>query len=224
MNAADAAGLVARAGVEMTGALTKKSSNAVRQQRYRDRHASVTNRNETVTERNADKRNETVTNRNETVTRNAPSLSKEDKKEKKKRESAEKRAAQLPDGWRPDEKHWAASAARLGSSERAERELTKFTNHALSKGRTAKNWNAAWANWVERAIDWGGNGNAISNHRTDTAAGRATARELDQVAAMGGAALRYLQERKSAGSGRPSPDGAGVAEIVDFGERAKNVG
>lgn len=222
MDAAEAAGMVARAAVEMTGALTKKSANATRQQRYRDRHAGVTNRNETVTNRNAPERNETVTNRNETVTRNAPSLSKEEKKEviKEKRES---RATQLPHGWRPDPKHWDEAVAILGSTERTELELRKFQLHASDKGRLAKNWGSAWVKWAIQAIEYGArNGNRVSNHRPDPAAGRATARETQHVAVMGSAALRYLQEGKSAGTGREAPDGAGSAEVLDFGKRAEN--
>jgi hypothetical protein len=218
MDAAEAAGLVARAGVEMTGALTKKSSNAARQQRYRDRNASVTKRNENVTETEATERNETVTNRNETVTRNVPSLSKEDKKENNKRE---RRASQLPEGWKPDDTRWCEAIAKLGSLERAERELRKFTNHALAKGRVAKNWSAAWDNWVDRALEWG-NGNGNSDHRTNPAAGRATAREAQHVATMGGAALRYLQEGKSAGTRRDLPDDADAAGGPDAVKGAKN--
>lgn len=222
MDAAEAAGLVARAAVEMTGALTKKTSNAIRQQRYRDRNASVTKRNETVTQCNADECNETVTNRNESVTRNATSLSKEEKKEvvKEKRES---RATQLPHGWRPDPKHWDEAVAILGSPERTELELRKFQLHASDKGRVAKNWGSAWVKWALQAIEYGArHGNRISNHRADPAAGRATAREAHHVATMGSAALQYLRDSKSAGAGRQPPDGADSPEGADFGKRAEN--
>jgi uncharacterized caspase-like protein len=130
MDAAEAAGLVARAAVEMTGALTKKSAGAARQQRWRERNKasqsvtaetgeSVSNRNESVTRDAGDEASQTVSNRNEASQRNAPSLSKEEKKEviKEKRES---RAAQLPDGWTPLPKHWDEAVSILGSSERAD--------------------------------------------------------------------------------------------------------
>ena len=152
------------------------------------------------------------------------SLSKEEKKEEievKKRERAEKRASQLPTDWRPGEKQWQDAVVTLGSEDRAERELRKFTNHALAKGRTAKNWNAAWNNWVDRALEWE-NGNGNSNPRADTATGRATAREAQHVAQMGGAALRYLQESKAARQVGDLAGGAGTAEIFDFGPRAEN--
>jgi hypothetical protein len=236
MNAAEAAGLVARAAVEMTGALTKKSAGALRQQRYRERHKAsqsvtqepsenVTKRNESVTPLRTEEASQTVTERNENVTSDDGTLSKEEKKEdnrRKKRESAvEKRASQIPDGWRPDEKRWLDAVTRLGSGERAERELRKFINHAQANGRTAKNWNAAWANWIEKALEWT-IGQGTSNHRTDPAAGRATAREAQQVAVMGGAALRYLQNGMSAGAERGVPGRSGPAEVVDLGKRAEN--
>ncbi|MCK1430888.1 hypothetical protein IVB50_27530 [Bradyrhizobium sp. 87] len=233
MDAAEAASLVARAAVEMTGALTKKSAGAARQQRYRERnkasqsvtqdqHPSVTNRNESVTPLRTDEASQNVTNRNEGVTSDGPSLSKEEKKEviKEKRES---RAAQLPDGWTPLPKHWDEAVSILGSSERADLEFRKFKLHAADKGRVAKNWNAAWVKWAIQAIEYGArNGNGTSNHRADPAAGRATAREAQHVAAMGGAALRYLQEGKSAGSVREASSDTGSAEVFDFGKRAEN--
>jgi hypothetical protein len=97
MDAAEAAGLVARAAVEMTGALTKKSSAAIRQQRYRDRNEasrrngsecdeSVTNRNETVTCYADDEPSRTVTERNESVTRDDRPLSSLENKNRKKGE------------------------------------------------------------------------------------------------------------------------------------------
>ena len=226
MNAAEAAGLVARAAVEMTGALTKRSSAAIRQQRYRERNKasqtitlelqpSVTNRNETVTERNAPEASQTVTERNESVTCDAASLSKEVRKiEIKKREGA--KGTQLADGWRPEQKHWDEAIAILGSDDRAERELRKFKLHAADKGRVAKNWGAAWVKWALQAIEYGArNGNGTSSYRADPAAGRATARETQHVASMGSAALRYLQEGKSAGQGRELPDSPGLARIPD---------
>jgi len=233
MDTAEAAGLVARAAVEMTGALTKKSAGASRQQRYRERNkasqsvtqehqSSVTNRNESVTSLRPSEASPTVTKRNESVTSDAPSLSKEEKKEviKEKRES---RATQLPDDWRPSPKHWDEAVAILGSSDRSELELRKFKLHAADKGRLAKNWNAAWVKWALQAVEYGvRNGNGASNHRADPAAGRATAREAQHVAAMGGAALRYLQEGKSAGPVGEVSSGSGSAEVFDFGKRAEN--
>lgn len=82
-------------------------------------------------------------------------------------------------------------------------------------------WTGTWRNWVKR-IFGANNGNAVSNHRTDPASGRATAREAQHVAAVGSAALRYLRESKSTGSGGDAPGSAGSAEVFDIRKRAEN--
>lgn len=60
----------------------------------------------------------------------------------------------------------------------------------------------------------GKNGNTTSNNRPDTAAGRATAREAQQVAAVGNAALQYLRQGKSAGSDREASGDCGIASFA----------
>lgn len=234
MTTAEAAALVARAGVEMTGALTRKSTGAMRQQRYRERHKAsqrVTRdddekRNEAsqrVTTLRRDEASQTVTKRNESVTRDAASLSIESKKEevkKEKRESA--KGAQLSAGWRPDPGSWHDAVAILGSEDRAEYELKKFADHALEKGRVAKDWNAAWRNWAKRAVEFGGkNGNASIGYRSDPNAGRATTREAQHVTAVGNAALQYLRQSKSAGSDGETSRGFGFAGLPHADRRAK---
>src|SRR6185436_12781920 len=99
MDAADAAGLVARAAVEMTAVVTRKSPGAARQQRYRERNKA----SPSVTQELEKKASPSVTNRNETSQSDAASLSIEESKKDKRREG---RASQLPDGWRPDQRHW----------------------------------------------------------------------------------------------------------------------
>lgn len=79
-----------------------------------------------------------------------------------------------------------------------------------------------WLNDGRWDREYGGkNGNAINGHRTDSGTGRATAREANQVAVVGAAALRYLEESKSAGSRGDSSGGAGVTGGFDFGSRSK---
>jgi len=216
MDALDAAALLARSAVEMAGNAVPKSAGALRQQRYRQRNKT----SQSVTQGDKEEASQSVTNRNEGVTGDGASLSKEGKKESNKRE---RRGSQLPDDWRPDPKQWDEAIAILGSVDLAEKELRKFQLHAADKGRLAKNWNAAWVKWSLQAVEYGArNGHGTSNNRTDPAAGRATAREAQHVAAMGGSALRYLRESKSAGTGWESSDGADTAEIVDLGKRAEN--
>ena len=233
MDASEAAGLVARAAVEMTGALTRKSAGAKRQQRYRERHKalqSVTRdddekRNETsqsVTSLRSEETSQSVTNRNESVTRDAASLSIE-KKEENKKVKRESRASQLPDDWKPDEKYWIEAVSILNSQERASHELRKFKLHALDKGRLAKNWNAAWVKWALQAIEYGAqHGQSANNIRTDPAAGRATAREAQHVASVGDAALQYLRQSKSAGHDGQAPGSVGFAGGGYADPRTKN--
>jgi hypothetical protein len=128
----------------------RKSAGAVRQKRYRESLKGVTKRNESVTPLRSDERNESVTNRNESVTRDAASLSKSNKIERKR-----ERGTQLSDGWRPSDTAWRSAVDRVGE-QRAEIELVKFRNHAADKGRVSKNWDAAFRNWIDRAIEYGG--------------------------------------------------------------------
>lgn len=234
MDSSHAAGLVARAAVEMTGCLSRKSTGATRQQRYRERlkaSQSVTRddseeRNETsqsVTSLRSDEPSQSVTNRNESVTGDAPSINKGEKKEESKKGKRESRASSLPDGWQPDAKPWSEAVRLLGSEERALHELQKFKFHALDKGRLAKNWNAAWGRWVLQALDYGSrNGQSVSNYRADSRAGRATAREAQQVTAVGSAARRYLEEGHAARLGGSSSVGANPAGFFDPRPGAKN--
>jgi hypothetical protein len=222
MSAADAASLVARAAVEMTGAMTRKSAGAMRQQRYRERNKasqrdgvenaeSVTNRNEASLSDARGEASQSVTKRNEPSQRYAASLSIE-KKEDLRKEKRESRATQLPSGWRPDLESWTDAVARLGGEERAEYELRKYADHALEKGRVAKNWNAAWRNWAKRSVEFGArNGNSVSNSRADTGAGRATDREARYLAAMGKGAIGQLKASASAGSERTISGSPGIA-------------
>lgn len=223
MDALDAAELVARAAVEMTAGVARKTPGAIRQQRYRERQQGVTKRNESVTRYGEDGASQSVTKRNEVTDGDAASLSKEVSKEDNKERKRERRGSQIPDGWRPDEPKWTDALARLGGAEVAERELRKFTNHALSKGRVCKNWGAAWNNWVDRALEWG-SGNAASNNRTNPAAGRATAREAQLVTAMGNGALRYLEESRAARSDRVLSGDADAAGGLGAERRAKDAG
>lgn len=227
MEFAAAAGLVARAAVEMTGALTKKSAGAQRQQRYRDRHkASLTvtrNDDESVTKRNETSQrddgldaSQSVTNRNESVTSDTAPFSIEEKKESKK-VKRESRASQLPDNWRPDAKAWAEAVEILGSEERAIHELRKFALHAADKGRLAKNWNAAFVKWCLQAIEYGARNGTGGNNRTNTAAGRATARDDSFLAAVGGGALNHLGKANAAGPERQISGGLDFADRADAG-------
>jgi hypothetical protein len=236
MDPAQAAGLIARAAVEMLGVRNQKSAGASRQQRYRERNKaslSVTRdgdekRNETsqsVTSLRSDEASQTVTNRNESVTSDVASLSKEEKKEVIKKEKGEARGSRLPDNWEPPKADLEAAIEILGTT-RADDELAKFRDHwkAQPGGKGVRaDWPATWRNWYRRTREFGNrNVQSVSNHRTDTVAGRATAREAQQVATVGSAALRYLKEGNAARSGGCAPSGPDAAGFFDLGPGAKN--
>lgn len=155
MDAAEAAGLVARAAVEMTGALTKKSSAAIRQQRYRDRNEasrryasdddkSVTNRNETVTRYADDETSRTVTERNESVTRDDRPLSSLENKNRK-------RGERLPESWTPSDAD-RDFASKLGwSGVQIDAEAANFRDYWIAKpgsGGCKLDWPATWRKWI----------------------------------------------------------------------------
>lgn len=77
----------------------------------------------------------------------APSISLDNKKEKKDRGS------QIPDGWKPDDIRWIAACRKLGN-DGAERELQKFAAHHRAKGTVFKNWNSGWDKWLINAQQW----------------------------------------------------------------------
>jgi len=70
-----------------------------------------------------------------------------------KKASPRKRATQLPEDFRPGDKH-IALAADLGVDLR--REWPKFTDHHRAKGSTFKDWSAALNNWIRKAAEYGG--------------------------------------------------------------------
>lgn len=135
----------------VASAAVRPSAGAIRTRKWREanRHKASPRDGHETQEDGATKRHEP----SQSVTSDNASLSKrviDIKKDEKKRE---RRATQIPDGWKPDDRRWSDACKALGG-EQASRELRKFTNHALEKGRVAKNWNAAWDNWVDRAVEW----------------------------------------------------------------------
>src|SRR5690625_4172961 len=80
-----------------------------------------------------------------TPTRPDPSTSKEVDM------GAPKRATQIPKSWTPTKEHYER-AKKTALNFKAETE--KFRNHALEKGRTSKNWNLAFTNWLIKAAEY----------------------------------------------------------------------
>jgi len=169
MNPAEAAGLVARAAVEMTGALTKKSSGAARQQRYRERHKAspnvtpteapnITERNESVTRDAGHEASQSVTNRNEASqsdgAENSPlilssSSSLEEglsrRKESKKERAPKKRNAPLPGNWTPPV-HAYHVAEENGVNVQIVEQI--FRDYLKSSGKLYADYDAAFYNFL----------------------------------------------------------------------------
>lgn len=248
MDTADAAGLVARAAVEMTVVVNAKSTGAIRQQRYRERNKAsqsvtrvtdqnITERNETspnVTAENVPDASPSVTNRNEPSQSNAaanPPLTYllpiqetglSEKQESKKERYLKKRNGPLPENWTIP-----ARAIELAATLGLEIEPIegRFRDYLASSGKLYADYDAGFCNFVRNTPNFnGGNrGQGISNHRADPAAGRATAREAQQVAAMGRAAANRLASRNPAGPGNGEASGSpGSAAVFDLGGRSEN--
>lgn len=141
------------------------------------------------------------------------------KKERKKKAGGSK----IPPDWIPKEIHYAEGAKRgmdrTAVDVKAEDMRIWCRSNSNRAVTTKSDWDQTFLGWLRREKP---NGNGPNNPRPDTPAGRATAREADHVARMGGAALRQLQESKSAGTGRDSPGGSGIAEVFDLRKRAEN--
>jgi len=153
MSPGEAASLIARAHAEM--AAPSLSKGAIRTRRWRERKASqnVTERHAVTPENPEVDASQSVTYRHKASPCDAPSLSKKEEDIKKERKR-ERRAQQLSDAWEHRPEDWAFAVSQLG--EAASLELQKFKDHARAKGRTAKDWDAAWRNWVRRAVEYRG--------------------------------------------------------------------
>jgi hypothetical protein len=174
MSVAEAAGLVARAAVEMTGALTKKSAGAFRQQRYRERHkaslrdgegkeAFVTNRNKSVTRDAGHEASRTVTEASQSVTSLRPdethisffpSVEKNlsEKKESKKERAPKKRNAPLRDDWVPSTRAYEV-AEQHGVNLQIVEQI--FRDYLKSSGRLYADYDAAFNNFLRNQRNFG---------------------------------------------------------------------
>jgi hypothetical protein len=129
----------------------RKSPGAVRQEKWRERLKASQSVSTRRSETGRLKPSQSVSNRLNETLRDDPSLSLSKKEEESKERKRERRGTQLQADWRPGERAWQGAVERLGAH-RAEAELGKFKNHAADKGRISKSWDAAWNNWIDRAI------------------------------------------------------------------------
>ncbi len=136
-----------------------RSKAAIRQQRYRERNANVTKRNENVTpvtrDDNVTKRNETITERNENVTplrsdNSAISLSSsstdiQEKEGRKKERIPRKRNAPLPDDWTPSLRAFQL-AEQCGQNVQIVEQI--FRDYLKSSGKLYADYDAAFNNFI----------------------------------------------------------------------------
>jgi hypothetical protein len=147
MDPSAAAILVARAMME---ALTpKRSKEAQRAFRYRQRQKQrdeITTRHD---EKTAHKRDESVTNR-DGVTRTNLSI----EKDSSSRRATSRRRSALPDAFLLSEKMGTYAQANGFDSARTAREFDRFCNHHRAKGSLFVDWEAAWRTWVSNALEY----------------------------------------------------------------------
>ena len=65
-----------------------------------------------------------------------------------------KRAVQLPPSWQPKTQTICWARSEGFDDEAIKRELAKFADHALAKGSTYRDWEAAFRTWLRRAQDY----------------------------------------------------------------------
>jgi hypothetical protein len=68
-------------------------------------------------------------------------------------EKPRKRGSRLPEDWTPNDKH-RSLAAELGVD--LDAEAAKMRDHALANGRTQKDWDAYFRNWLRNSLQFGG--------------------------------------------------------------------
>jgi len=64
------------------------------------------------------------------------------------------KGCRMPDGWRPELTERSQAIVDRWPAGMLEREVAKFCDHAADKGRTSKNWQAAFRKWVDNADQW----------------------------------------------------------------------
>lgn len=200
MEPAEAAALLALAAFDMTG--ERKSSAALRQQRYRERNKTsrrhavqdepgVTERNESVTRDAGDEASRTVTNRNESVTSLRQDeirisyllTSKEEclpKKVVSKKDAVKrKRNAPLRDDWTPNE-HAYRVAEQHGVSVQIVEQI--FRDYLKSSGKLYADYDAAFYNFLRNQNRFNGrNNHGTAQSKSGSSLTASIRRELQEL-------------------------------------------
>lgn len=115
----------------------------------------------------------------------------------------------LPDDWQPLLTPAAQRVVDGWPPGRLEREAATFRDHAADKGRTSRDWQAAFRKWIENAEKWHpGHGRQGQHHSPSTRDAVAGARELLASATAG-----YGHGARGVG---PMPD---TLRAIGYGER-----
>lgn len=83
------------------------------------------------------------------------------------------RGSKLPEGWQPILTERSQRIVSAWPEGKLDRELSKFRNHAADKGRTSKDWQAAFRKWIDNADEW----KPANDQRNSKPTGTATAAE-----------------------------------------------
>lgn len=176
-----------------------RSANAVRQERYRERHKalqSVTCNASNVTPPND-------------IYSNPPELSPSEAKASLAPKGKARKGTRLPDDWQPEALTGEiATAVCAWQPGMLERELARFRDYWTAKsGRTAakQDWQAAWRNWLRNAEKWTHNGTANRKNTAPRQAGRSPDGFMS--------ALREVADRKPDVSGFEPAGSFSVARL-----------
>lgn len=104
-----------------------------------------------------------------------------DKEEQANNNPPPKRGSKLPEGWQPVLTERSQRIVNAWPAGKLERELSKFRNHAADKGRTSKDWQAAFRKWIDNADEW----KPANDYRNSKPTGTANAAQR-AIASLGG--------------------------------------
>jgi uncharacterized protein YdaU (DUF1376 family) len=124
-------------------------------------------------------------------------------------------ASALPTKWQLDEQDADYARSKGWPSDRITAEAERFRDHAQSKGRMAKNWHAAWRNWVTSPFQH-------ANGSSRAAVSPRPGSREDQQEKTANAYAKFC-EHFAPGADEPrtgGDDGAQTARLLPFGKTA----
>jgi hypothetical protein len=227
MDAAEAAALVACAGVEMSAAGPSKAAARTRKWRAKRASQTVTERHAVTVPKPEHSASPNVTNRHGDVTGDGDHISilssasenEESPKEVKKIEAPrEKRASRIPVDWQLEQRHIDYAISKGVARERIPDLGEKFKNHWLSasgKGSVSPDWFLKWCTWVMNDVEWNGAKNGAKSHGHRTAQGAGSTGQDAIIAGLGRIADRVRERGDAERREREMADGDDAARSDD---------